>query len=112
MILALLIAIISTFIYMMWRRYQEFNARQLAICKQTFQKILIQARHADENRKNIEILLNAAIDTYNEILCGPWFYRNRWKIPPHEFEVTKNETERHSERGHSDSQGKISEGKK
>lgn len=110
MIPALLIAIALTFTYMMWRRYQRFNGRQLIICKQTLQTILVHARHADEDRKNLEILLNAAIDTYNEGLKGPWFYRNRWKIPAHEYQRKDDEIERHSERGHSDSQGENSQG--
>ena len=110
MVPALLIAMVLTFTYMMWRRYQNFNARHLAIAKHALQKILIQCRRVGEDKKKTEILFNLTIDTYNEGLRGPWFYTNRWKIPHQEFEVEKNETKRHSERGHSDSESGISEG--
>ena len=110
MVPALLIAMVLTFTYMMWRRYQDYNVRQLQICEHTLKKLLSYANQAGESRENLTILLNAAIETYNETVRGPWFYRNRWKIPRHEYEVKKNETQRHSERGHSDSESDISEG--
>lgn len=111
MIPALIIAIVLTFVYMLWTRYRDFNARQIVICKHALQKLLIQARSAGESQEKIEILLNVTIDTYNETVRGPWFYKNRWKIPRHEYEVKKNETQRYSKRRHSDSQVEISKGK-
>lgn len=102
-------AIICVFTYMMWRRYSEFNRRQLIICKQALEKLLSYGRNAGETKETLELLLNAAIDTYNESLRGPWFYTSRWKIPQHTFEVKKNETQGHTEGGHSDSERQVSE---
>ena len=109
MVSATIIVILIVFTYMMWRRYSQYNRRQLIICKQTFHQLLSKARAAGESEANIKILINLTIDTYNEGLRGPWFYTKRWKIPHQEFEVEKNETKRHSERGHSDSESGISE---
>lgn len=110
MVSTLIVAILLVFTYMMWRRYSQYNRRQLVICKQALELLLPKARAAGESEANIKILINLTIETYNENLRGPWFYTNRWKIPAYEFEVKKNETKRHSERGHSDSEGDISKG--
>ncbi|KKK44495.1 hypothetical protein LCGC14_3167040 [marine sediment metagenome] len=91
MISALLIAIVLTFTYLMWRRYSEFNSRQLQICKHCLEHLLAKAGAAGETKETIEILLNAAIDTYNERLRGPWFYKSRWKIPAHEYKKEDDE---------------------
>ena len=103
-------AIIGVYTYMQWRRYSHFNRRQLVICQTALQHLLAKARAANESNANIEILLNLAIETYNESLKGPWFYTTGWKIPPHIFPVKKNETERHTNGGHSDSESGVSEG--
>ena len=110
MIPALLIAIVLTFTYMMWKRYQGYNVRQLQICEQALKKLLSYGNQAGESRENLTILLNAAIDTYNESVRGPWFYRNQWKIARHIYEAKNNETQGHSERGHSDSEIGVEEG--
>ena len=109
MVSATIIAMLIVFSYMMWRRYSEFNRRQLIICKTALEILLSRARGAGESDIVIETLLNAAIDTYNESLRGPWFYTKRWKIPHQTFMVKKNEIKRHSKRGHSDSKSEVSE---
>ncbi len=110
MVSATIIVILIVFTYMMWRRYSQYNRRQMAICEQTFHQLLSKARAAGESEVNVKILINLTIDTYNESLRGPWFYKKLWKIPQQTFMVKKNETERHTKRGHSDSESDISEG--
>lgn len=104
-------SILCVFTWMQWRRYSHFNQRQLIICQKALQTLLASARSAGEPNENIEILLNAAIDTYNENLRGPWFYTRTWKIPRHTFMVKKkkNETERHTKGRHSDSESEVAE---
>ena len=74
--------------------YVDYNYRLRIIVQQYLRKIVTTSSRVGEEEAKMVVLINLAIDTYNEGLRGPSIYTKRLQIPHHELaDGEGNETE-------------------
>lgn len=91
----LIVAILATAVYIGKVHYVDYNYRQRIIVQQYLRKIVTTSSRVGEEEAKMVVLINLAIDTYNEGLRGPSIYTKRLEIPHHELadDGEGNETE-------------------
>ncbi len=91
----LIVALLVTTTYIIRVHYVNYNYRLRIIVQQYLRKIVTTSSRFGEEEAKMVVLINLAIDTYNEGLRGPSIYTNRLKLPHHELadDGEGNETE-------------------
>lgn len=98
-IFLLIVALLAVVTYIVKVHYVDYNYRHRIIVQQYLRKIVTTSSRVGEEEAKMVVLINLAIDTYNEGLRGPSIYTSRLKIPHHELadDGEGNETEEDSD---------------